>query len=260
MGKVLQAPPIQIVRCKMLEAKNVTYAWGPGRVVLENFNLTVTAHERACIFAPSGTGKTTLCKLLAGYLEPDAGLVLLDGHDIREYVRGSGALKCALKRVPKGAPNPVQLIGQHPELALNPRIRIKKSLEEAKVRHSELQNIQNNQSTQDGNHKIQNASPKSFAPQTEDLLTKLEIEQSWLSRYPLELSGGQLQRICIARALFTHPKLLICDEATSALDSITQARIWGVLLEYAQTHDMGIIFTTHSRALAKRLSTHVYEL
>ena len=196
----------------MLRAENITFAYGGAKPIFSNFNFSAEVGECLCISAPSGGGKTTLCNLLAGYLVPNVGSVTLAG-----------------KPFPKRGVCPVQLIGQHPELALNPNIRIQKSL-------AEVGGI------------------------ADAMLANCGVEKAWLSRFPLELSGGQLQRICIARSLATNPRYLICDEITTMLDAVTQAQIWHMLLRYAQKNNIGIVFTSHSAALIKRIATRVVSL
>ena len=98
-----------------LEAKNISFRYSPKEpLILENISLRVERGERIALFAPSGFGKTTLVKLMSGYLEPTEGEILLDG-----------------KPLPRNGVCPVQLIYQHPEKAMNPRWRLKKVLEES---------------------------------------------------------------------------------------------------------------------------------
>ena len=145
-----------------LEAKNISFRYGPKEpLILENISLSVERGERIALFAPSGFGKTTLVKLMSGYLEPTEGEILLDG-----------------KPLPRNGVCPVQLIYQHPEKAMNPRWRLKKVLEES----GELK---------------------------EDVLEAFGIEKARLDRFPSELSGGELQRFCVARALMSGADFLI---------------------------------------------------
>ena len=196
-----------------LEAKNLYFRYGKKQPwILEDRNLKIEKGERLAIFAPSGYGKTTLAMLLAGYLEPSKGQVLLDN-----------------KPLPKKGVCPVQLIYQHPEKAINPRWRLKRVLEEC----GELQ---------------------------EDLLDAFGMERAWLDRFPRELSGGELQRFCVARALMSGADYLICDEISTMLDVITQAQIWNVVLEEAAKKNMGIIAVTHNRHLAQRIATRRFDL
>ena len=196
-----------------LEAKNVSFRYDRKEpFVLENVSLSVEQGERVALFAPSGYGKTTLVKLLAGYLEPTKGEILLDG-----------------KPLPTKGVCPVQLIYQHPEKAINPRWKLKRVLEES----GQLR---------------------------EDVLDAFGIERAWLDRYPRELSGGELQRFCVARALMSGADFLICDEISTMLDVITQAQIWNVVLEEAKKRNMGIIAVTHNKHLARRIADRIYDL
>ena len=196
-----------------LEARNVSFRYDRRQPwVLEHCDLTVGRGERLALFAPSGYGKTTLAMLLAGYLAPTEGEILLDG-----------------KPLPKKGVCPVQLIYQHPEKAINPRWRLKRVLEES----GQLR---------------------------EDVLDAFGIERAWLDRFPRELSGGELQRFCVARALMSGADYLICDEISTMLDVITQAQIWNVVLSEAEKRDMGVIAVTHNRYLAERIATRVYDL
>ena len=196
-----------------LEAKNISFRYDRKEpYVLKNVSLAVEQGERLALFAPSGYGKTTLVKLMSGYLEPTEGQILLDG-----------------KPLPNKGVCPVQLIYQHPEKAINPRWRLKRVLEES------------------GNLR-------------EDVLEAFGIEKAWLDRFPRELSGGELQRFCVARALMSGADFLICDEISTMLDVITQAQIWNVVLEEAEKQNMGIIAVTHNKHLAQRIATHVYDL
>ena len=124
---------------------------------------------------------------------------------------------------------PVQLICQHPETAINPRWRLEKVLQES----GQLQ---------------------------EEVLNAFGIERAWLTRFPRELSGGELQRFCVARALMSGADYLICDEISTMLDVITQAQIWNVVLEEAEKRNMGILAVTHNRHLADRIADRVYDL
>lgn len=196
-----------------LEARNVSFRYDRNQPwVLQDASLSVDSGERLALFAPSGYGKTTLAMLLAGYLTPTSGEILLDGAPI-----------------PRKGVCPVQLIYQHPEQAINPRWRLKRVLEES----GELR---------------------------DEVLDAFGIERAWLERFPRELSGGELQRFCVARALMSGAQFLICDEISTMLDVITQAQIWNVVLDEAEKRNMGIIAVTHNRHLARRIATRIYDL
>ena len=92
------------------------------------------------------------------------------------------------------------------------------------------------------------------------VLASFGIEAQWLDRFPRELSGGELQRFCVARALMSGAPFLICDEISTMLDVITQAQIWNRILAEAEKRGMGLVAVTHNMALAKRVCTSVFDL
>ena len=161
---------------------------------------------------PSGRGKSTLIKLMAGYLKPIEGEILLDG-----------------KPLPVKGTSPVQLIYQHPEKAINPRWKMKKVLQRS------------------GMYK-------------EEIMNRLGIEKDWLERYPRELSGGELQRFCVARSLFVGTQMLLADEISTMLDVITQAQIWNFLIEETEARNIGMVVVSHNRELLKKVCTGIVEL
>ena len=198
----------------ILEAKNLSFRYEEsGRKILDQFSLQVDSSERVGILAPSGFGKTTLCKILAGYEEPDTGTVLMDGKSLYSY---------------KGY-CPVQMIWQHPEQAVNPRLRMRNVFEEGDQVETEL-------------------------------IKKLGIEPDWMNRFPTELSGGELQRFCIARALGKRTRFLLADEISTMLDLITQSQIWHFLMEETQRRGIGMIVVSHSPELVEKVCTRVVEL
>lgn len=196
----------------MLELKNISFGYEKGASLYEGLDLAVAPGERVALCAPSGFGKTTLCRIMAGYLSPWSGEVFVDGAPL-----------------PKRGVCPVQLILQHPETAVDPRRRMASTLREAgAIDH--------------------------------DLLEAFGIREEWLSRYPHELSGGELQRFCIVRALMANPRYLIADEISTMLDALTQAQIWQALVREADLRGMGIVFVSHSPVLTERLATRVVDL
>lgn len=146
------------------------------------------------------------------------------------YYKGSeGEVLLEGKPIPKEGCSPIQLIYQHPEKAINPRWKLKEVLLEA----GEIE---------------------------EALLEDLGIEKEWLERYPIELSGGELQRFCVARALMAKPKFLICDEISTMLDVITQAQIWQKIISSARKENMGVVMVSHNMELAKKVCDRIYDL
>lgn len=196
-----------------LEGKNLFFRYDRKKPwILEDVSIKIEKGQSLAVSAPSGFGKTTLALLLAGYLEPVKGEILLDGRPL-----------------PRKGFCPVQLILQHPEKAINPRWRLRRILEES-------------------------------GQQKEEVLDAFGIERGWLNRFPRELSGGELQRFCVARALLSGADYLICDEVSTMLDAITQAQLWKVILEEAKRRNMGILAITHNQHLARRIAEKTIDL
>ncbi len=197
-----------------LEVRDISFQYDKNqRQIFEHFSLAVEQHERVGIVAPSGFGKTTLCKILSGYVEPDVGEALLDGKKISSY-QGY----C-----------PVQMIWQQPELSVNPKMRMKDVL------------LEGNQVE-------------------ERIVSALGIEEDWKNRFPGELSGGELQRFCIARALGKGTRFLIADEITTMLDLITQSQIWHFLVKEVTERKIGLIAVSHHGELLEQICTKIVNL
>ena len=199
----------------MLEAKNLMFSYEKkpsSRMVINDISLSIASGERVGILAPSGFGKTTLLKLLGGYLSPDSGCVLADGQPL-----------------PNKGRCPVQLIWQHPEKAVDPWLRMGKTLAEG-------------------------------GPEDPDMERRLGIVPEWKNRFPQELSGGELQRFCIARALGPGTKYLLCDEISTMLDLITQGQIWQFLMEETGKRGIGMVITSHSSELLDHVCTRQIRL
>lgn len=197
----------------LLEVKNISYRYNKNSPwILENVSFTIDSKERVALVGPSGYGKSTLSKIISGYIKPEKGEILWDG-----------------KPIPEKGYCPIQMIYQHPERSVNPRWKMSKILNEA--------------------FKID-----------DNILSEMGIEKSWLSRWPSELSGGELQRFCIARVLSPETKFLVCDEISTMLDVITQAQIWNFLLKISKKNEFGMLVVTHNMELAKRVCDRVIEL
>ena len=197
----------------MLEVQDITFSYQKnGNQILEHVNLSVGPEERLGILAPSGYGKTTLLKIISGYISPDAGRILVDGEPL-----------------PQKGYCPVQMIFQHPEQAVNSRLRMREVLKVG-----------------DGISK--------------ELIEGLGIEEDWKNRFPQELSGGELQRFCIARALGKGTKYLLCDEITTMLDFITQGQIWNFLIEETKRRGIGMVIVSHSQPLLDHVCTRQIRL
>ncbi len=170
----------------MLEARGITYAYPGARAPLyRGFDLAVAPDERVALSAPSGFGKTTLCRLLAGYERPQAGEVLVDGEPLPQ--RGACPVQLIMA-ASRGRRRPAHAHGRDRW----PRRARCRSASAGRPGHPETRGS---------------------------------------SRYPHELSGGELQRFCIARALAANPRYLVADEVSTMLDAVTQAQIWRFLMD-----------------------------
>ena len=197
----------------ILEARDISFSYErKGAELFSNIKFKVENNERVWVPGPSGYGKTTLCKILAGYLEPCKGQILLDG-----------------KPLPKKGYCPVQMIWQHPEQAVNPRVRMQTVLQEG-------DSI------------------------SERVIEGLGIERDWRNRYPGELSGGELQRFCIARALGERTRFLIADEISTMLDPITQSQIWNFLLAEVKERKIGLLVVSHDEKLMEQVCDRIMRL
>lgn len=195
-----------------LRADNISFRYRAEQYILRNASFEIESGEVVGLTAPSGFGKTTLAKILAGYQKPESGKVTLEGAEIK-----------------RGSYHPVQLIFQHPEKSVNPKWKMRKVLAETEM-------------------------------PSEEILESMGIQSGWLDRWPGELSGGELQRFCVARVLSKKTKFIIADEMTTMLDTITQAQIWKTVLDYARLHNIGVVVISHDHALIKRICDRVVDL
>ncbi|MEX0592949.1 MAG: ATP-binding cassette domain-containing protein [Nitriliruptoraceae bacterium] len=195
----------------MLTGDQLCFRYQPGPWVIDHVSIAAHPGQVLGVRGPSGVGKSTLARLLTGHLSPNHGQVQLNGAPI-----------------PATGRHPVQLIGQHPEFALDPRWRLSRSLDEA-------------------------------GPRDHNLLDELFVDDDWLSRYPRELSGGELQRLTVARALANQPTAVVADEVSAMLDPITQAQLWQVLLRRVG-EGMILVAISHDDALLDAVADEVVDL
>lgn len=177
----------------------------------------------------SGSGKSTLARVLLMLEEPTEGSILYRGEDITK------ASKERLRELRKE----MQIIFQDPHSSLDPRMRIGDSINEAFIIHG-MSKAKNEKET------------------TKRLLELVGLSADFYSRYPHQLSGGEKQRVCIARALAVEPKFIVCDEAVSALDVSVQAQILKLLSELQRKLNLTYLFISHNlevvRAISKRIA------
>ncbi|QDQ88243.1 ABC transporter ATP-binding protein [Alcaligenaceae bacterium SJ-26] len=198
--------------------------------VLRSVDLSVRAGEIVGVVGESGSGKSTLARCLVRLEMPDAGKIEWQGWPVE------GLPEQQLR----DARHLVQIISQDPGRSLNPRRQIGDTLAEGAL-----------------NRGMPAAEAQRLA---RGLLEQVQLPPDALNRYPHQFSGGQRQRLAIARALACRPRVLIADEAVSALDVTTQAHIVALLRDLQSRLDLGIVFITHDLRVAAQLCDRVLVL
>lgn len=220
----------------LLSARHVTKSFGRGREAvpaLAGVSIEVREGESVGIVGPSGSGKSTLARILAGHLPLDSGEVVLEGEPLPTSWRGADRLR--RRRI--------QLVMQDPADALSPRLSVAELVRE----------------------------PLDVANAGDDAERRLAVAAaldsvglpssgSFLEARAHELSGGQLQRIALARALVSGPKLLVADEPTSMLDASEQARLLVVLRERQVEMGLGLVIISHDLASVRKVTDRIVVL
>lgn len=207
----------------MLRVENLSKIYSKGRnknfYAIKDINFELKKEETLSIVGNSGSGKSTIAQIIAGISPASEGKVVFKEKNIAYSF-------------PKNLRNKIQIIFQHPESSFNPRLKIIDSLKEAYGKYKKdctLENIIRD-------------------------IDSLGLREEFLYRHPRELSGGELQRFSICRALSVSPEILILDEPTSMLDVVSQAQIIKILNDYKIKNQTSYIFITHNRSLSKQFS------
>jgi len=220
---------------KVLETAAVTkiFAGGglfrPAREVraVDAVDLDLRRGETLGIVGESGSGKSTVARCVARLIDPTSGAIRIDGDDIAKLSRER--LRQVRRRV--------QVIFQDPYRSLNPRRRVGDSIVEGPMNYG--------------------ASREAALKRARDLVETVGISGAALDRYPHQFSGGQRQRLCIARALAMEPEILIADEAVSALDVSVQAQVMSLLEDIRDRFNLAMLFITHDLRVAARLCDRI---
>ncbi|WP_294351574.1 ABC transporter ATP-binding protein [uncultured Clostridium sp.] len=218
----------------ILECKNLKKSYKKKdhlHIAADNINLKLKKGEILGVVGESGSGKSTLSRLIMNLEKLDSGEILFEGKNISNK-RGK-----ALRKVYKD----IQMVFQDSTGSFNPKMTIGDSIYEyicnlCTVNHNDKDKV------------------------IEDILEKVGLDKEYKNRYPYELSGGQCQRAAIARALVTHPKVIILDEATSALDVLVQKRIIELLRKVHKESNLSYIFICHDKELVNRFSDRVVRI
>lgn len=205
----------------MLELDAITAGYDPRNPVFRAASLTIDPGEAVGLLGPSGCGKSTLARVAALLHRPDAGRVVVDGQEVRGWRH----------RAPRGLRTAIGVVFQQPRMSADPRLRLRDLIAEplrATGRRDEA----------DG--------------RVTELARTVGLTDDLLGRRPHEVSDGQLQRACLARALALRPRWLICDEMTAMLDASTTAALVTAVETYRRDHGAGLLAVGHDRVLLER--------
>lgn len=214
----------------LLKIENISKIFKKGNKefqALKNVNISLKKGETIGIVGESGCGKSTLAKIIMGIEPRTSGELYLEGEKIDRLL------------FDKAKRQNVQIIFQEPISSFNPRMIIEDYLWEPLRNYKKM-------------------SKKEAYPLLEQAMLEVGLHESFLTRYPHQLSGGQLQRVAIARAIIMAPKLVILDEATSALDTTTQNLVLGLLEHLKKCLGLSYIFIGHNLPAVQKISDRIF--
>jgi oligopeptide/dipeptide ABC transporter ATP-binding protein len=200
----------------------------PAVRAVDGVSLTVRRQETLGVVGESGCGKTTLGRCISRLIEPTAGEVLFEGTNILTLD------STEMRRQRRD----MQMVFQNPFSSLDPRLNVLRLVSEPLRTHTDLRG-------------------EPLAARVVELLERVGLKREHLYRYPHEFSGGQCQRIAVARALALNPKLLILDEPTSALDVSVQAQILNLLQELQREFSLTYLFISHDLSVVQHISDRI---
>ncbi len=212
----------------VLEVKNLSAGYSKEIMVIKDIDLKIKRGRTVAVVGESGSGKTSLARAVTGLLRPRQGKIIFNGQEMaprlkfrdREYLRR------------------LQMIYQMPDVALNPRQKVRKILGRPLDFYFGM-------------------SGKKRENRTIELLEMIELSSKYIERYPGELSGGEKQRLCIARTLAAEPDLIICDEVTSALDQLVAEEILKLLQRLQNELGVSYLYITHDIATVRAIADEI---
>ena len=215
----------------LLKINSVTAGYGEGQNILEDINISVEKGETVAVVGESGSGKSTLARVITGLLAPRSGEIYFNGEEL-EPILSQRDTKTLQK---------TQMIYQLPDVALNPKQKVRDIIGRPLSFYLNL-----------------NGKERDY--RIIELLEQIELSEKYIDRLPGELSGGEKQRICIARALAANPELIICDEVTSALDTIVAKTILNLLQRLQKELNLTYFFISHDLDTVSNISDKVVVL
>ena len=191
-------------------------------LVLKGIDFDIEEGDCIGIIGESGSGKSTLSRLILGLEKPDSGTITIEGKSVKQWIKTN--------------PGKMSVVFQDYTSSANPRYKIKDVLAEALISIGKKESLE----------KV-----------CIELLEKVGLNKNLMERYPHELSGGQLQRVCIARAIATKPKFIVLDEAISSLDVSIQAQVLELLEDLKEEMNITYLFIAHDLQAVANLCNKV---
>jgi oligopeptide/dipeptide ABC transporter ATP-binding protein len=195
---------------------------------VDGVSFAIEPGETLCLVGESGCGKSTVGKLLLRLMEPTEGTIRLDGEDITHL--DPGTMRPHRKRM--------QMVFQDPYASLNPRMAAGRIVSEPLENYSDI-------------------SAKDRETRVAELFEKVGLRTDAMRRYPFEFSGGQRQRLGIARALALNPAVIIADEPVSALDVSVQAQVLNLMMDLQREMGLAYLFISHNLAVVEHISHRI---
>lgn len=199
----------------------------PAVRALDDVSIRLEKGKILGIVGESGSGKTTLANVILKLTNATSGNVRINGIDIAH----------ADRREMKQLRRSIAVVFQDPMANLNPRFTVAKSIMRPMI--------------------VQNVPRQEALRRAEEVMDMVKMDRMYLDSYPKNLSGGQLQRIAIARALVLHPKIMILDEPTSALDISIQAQVLNMLLNIQRQLDLTYVIISHDLNVVRYISDYI---